>query len=106
MTTSSPAVAPPLLLTEALRDTISALEKSKDAFRSRELGDLRHRLEGLLDASKQPRPPHRITVEVHFPGRPEPATSFSGSLPAPPREGSRRDADSPARFRCVELVDY
>ena len=137
-----PADAPPLRLTEALRDTISALEKSKDAFRSRELGDLRHRLEGLLEASKQPGPPHRIsegvllavsvrywrgckklraedlglnaedvsdrliTVEVHFLGRPEPATSFSGSLPAPPREGSRRDADSPTRFRCVELVDY
>jgi CheY-like chemotaxis protein len=44
----------PLLLIEALRDAIDVLEKTKDAFRSRELGDLRHRLEDLLQVAKTP----------------------------------------------------
>jgi DNA-binding response OmpR family regulator len=43
----------PLLLIEALRDTIAVLEKTKDAFHSRELGELRHRLENLLLISKE-----------------------------------------------------
>jgi CheY-like chemotaxis protein len=44
----APPNASPLLLIEALRDTIEVLEKTKDSFRSRELGELRHRLEQLL----------------------------------------------------------
>ena len=42
----------PLLLIDALRDTIAVLEKSKDSFRSRDLGDLRKKLEQLLDTEK------------------------------------------------------
>jgi DNA-binding response OmpR family regulator len=45
----------PLVLVNALRDVIDVLEKSKDAFRSRELGDLRHRLEDLLHANEEQR---------------------------------------------------
>jgi hypothetical protein len=43
----------PLLLIEALRDAIAVLEKTKDSFRSRDLGDLRHRLEELLETSRE-----------------------------------------------------
>lgn len=42
----------PLLLIEALRDAIDVLERTKDAFRSRELGDLRRRLEGFLTVAR------------------------------------------------------
>lgn len=35
-------------LREALRDSVATLERSRHAFRSRELGALRQRLEGLL----------------------------------------------------------
>jgi CheY-like chemotaxis protein len=45
----------PLLLVDALRDTIGVLEKTKDAFRSRDLGELRKKLEKLLDAGKEER---------------------------------------------------
>jgi DNA-binding response OmpR family regulator len=45
----------PLLLVEALRETIDVLEKTKDAFRSRDLGALRKKLEKLLDADKEQR---------------------------------------------------
>jgi DNA-binding response OmpR family regulator len=54
--TTEPRATAPLLLIEALRDTISVLEKTKDAFRSRELGELRHRLENLLLISKEQHP--------------------------------------------------
>ena len=43
----------PLLLIDALRDAIAVLEKTKDSFRSRDLGDLRHRLEELLETSRE-----------------------------------------------------
>ncbi len=39
----------PLVLVSAVRETISVLEKTKGAFKSRELGDLRKRLEFLVD---------------------------------------------------------
>jgi hypothetical protein len=35
-------------LTRAIRDTISTLEKTRSAFKSRQLGDLRQRLETVL----------------------------------------------------------
>jgi hypothetical protein len=35
-------------LSGALKDTIGTLEKTKSAFKSKELGELRRRLEGLL----------------------------------------------------------
>jgi DNA-binding response OmpR family regulator len=44
---------PPLILIDALRDAIAVLEKTKDAFRSRELGDLRRRLEDLLQMGRK-----------------------------------------------------
>ncbi len=47
------AAGVPMLLIDALRDTIDTLEKTKDAFRSRELGDLRRRLETLLDLARE-----------------------------------------------------
>jgi DNA-binding response OmpR family regulator len=39
----------PMVLVNAVRETISVLEKTKGAFKSKELGDLRKRLELLLD---------------------------------------------------------
>lgn len=45
--------ARPLVLLEALRETIAVLEKSKTAFKSRELGELRAKLEQLVQG---PRP--------------------------------------------------
>jgi hypothetical protein len=57
---SEPHGATPLLLIDALRDAIEVLEKTKDAFRSRELGDLRHRLEDLLHASKDQKQSHKL----------------------------------------------
>lgn len=45
----------PLLLVEALRETIAVLEKTKDAFHSRDLGDLRKKLEKLLDMEQEQR---------------------------------------------------
>jgi DNA-binding response OmpR family regulator len=45
-----PGNAPtPLLLVDALRETIAVLEKTKDSFRSRDLGELRRKLERLLE---------------------------------------------------------
>jgi len=38
----------PLLLMDALRETITVLEKSRGAFKSKELGDLRKKLENLI----------------------------------------------------------
>lgn len=38
----------PLVLLEAIRDTIAVLDRTKDAFRSRELGELRKRLASLI----------------------------------------------------------
>jgi CheY-like chemotaxis protein len=46
----------PLLLVDALHETIGVLEKTKDAFRSRDLGDLRKKLEKLLATDAE----HRI----------------------------------------------
>lgn len=40
----------PFLLLEALRDTVAVLEKTKRSFKSKELADLRHKLEALLEA--------------------------------------------------------
>jgi CheY-like chemotaxis protein len=37
----------------ALRETIEVLEKTKSAFKSKELGELRRRLEGLLEQDRQ-----------------------------------------------------
>ncbi len=50
-----PEAAPttPLLILEALRDTIDVLEKTKDSFRSKELADLRRRLEKLLASDRR-----------------------------------------------------
>lgn len=45
----------PLLLLEALRETIEVLEKTKDAFRSRDLGELRKKLTKLLNAERENR---------------------------------------------------
>lgn len=45
----------PLLLVDALRETIGVLEKTKDAFRSRDLGELRRKLETLLSAELEHR---------------------------------------------------
>lgn len=39
----------PLILVDAVRDAIGVLERSKGAFKSRELGELRKKLEALLD---------------------------------------------------------
>ena len=47
----------PLVLIEALRETISVLERTKGAFKSRELGDLRKKLEQLVAGSRGPKPP-------------------------------------------------
>ena len=41
----------PLLLVGAVRETISVLEKTKGSFKSKELGDLRKRLEMLVDGN-------------------------------------------------------
>lgn len=41
-------------LREALHDSVATLERSRHAFRSRELGALRQRLERLLDNLSQP----------------------------------------------------
>ena len=41
----------PAALVEGLKEAISALEKTKRAFKSKELGELRHKLEGLLRES-------------------------------------------------------
>jgi FixJ family two-component response regulator len=38
----------PLLLIDALRETVTVLEKSRGAFKSKELGDLRKKLENLI----------------------------------------------------------
>jgi CheY-like chemotaxis protein len=43
----------PLLLIEALHNAIGTLEKTKDAFRSKELGALRRQLENLLGAASR-----------------------------------------------------
>jgi DNA-binding response OmpR family regulator len=43
------ASAGPLILVNALRETISVLEKTRSSFKSKELGDLRRRLELLLN---------------------------------------------------------
>jgi len=40
-------------LHKALQETIGVLEKTKQSFKSKELGELRRRLEGLLTASQQ-----------------------------------------------------
>lgn len=40
----------PFLLLDALRETVAVLERTKTAFKSRELADLRHKLEALLEA--------------------------------------------------------
>lgn len=40
---------PPITAVNAIRDTVATLVRTKDAFRSRELGDLRKRLEAVLD---------------------------------------------------------
>ncbi len=53
---SLPAGHSPLLLVDALHETIGVLEKTKDAFRSRDLGDLRKKLEKLLATDAE----HRI----------------------------------------------
>ena len=45
----------PLILLEALRETILTLEKTKSSFKSRELADLRHKLEALLGEAR-PKP--------------------------------------------------
>jgi FixJ family two-component response regulator len=44
----------PVLLLEALRDTVAVLEKTKRSFKSKELADLRHKLEALLAAPHAP----------------------------------------------------
>lgn len=41
----------PLVLVSAVRETISVLEKTKGSFKSKELGDLRKRLEMLVDGN-------------------------------------------------------
>ena len=49
---AKPATGPsPLLLIEALHNAIDTLEKTKDAFRSKELGALRRQLENLLSTA-------------------------------------------------------
>jgi len=40
----------PLVLVDAIRETVVVLERSKGAFKSRELGELRRRLQALLDS--------------------------------------------------------
>ena len=40
--------ARPLLLLNALRETITVLEKTRSSFKSKDLGDLRRKLESLL----------------------------------------------------------
>lgn len=54
----------PLLLVEALRETIAVLEKTKDSFRSRDLGELRKKLESLLDVEREQRKPNGIKPAV------------------------------------------
>jgi DNA-binding response OmpR family regulator len=44
-------VSGPMVLVNAVRETISVLEKTKGSFKSKELGDLRKRLELLMDGS-------------------------------------------------------
>ncbi len=44
----------PEALTEGLRETISVLEKTKHAFKSKDLGELRRKLEVLVAEAKQP----------------------------------------------------
>lgn len=47
----------PVVLVEAIRETIAVLERTKDAFRSRELGELRARLMHLLAETPEPKIP-------------------------------------------------
>jgi len=57
---AAPADAP---WRSAISDTIAVLEKTKHSFRSRELGQLRHRLEGLLESPAVDREPAaRVTA--------------------------------------------
>jgi len=42
-------------LVTALRDTIEVLEKTKNAFKSKELGELRRRLETIVRSGEPPR---------------------------------------------------
>jgi DNA-binding response OmpR family regulator len=42
----------PVVLLEAIRETIAVLDRTKDAFRSRELGELRRRLEALVSSGE------------------------------------------------------
>jgi hypothetical protein len=42
----------PLLLIDAVRETVAVLQKTKGAFKSKELGDLRKKLEALLQVKE------------------------------------------------------
>ena len=42
------------VLTDSLKETIDVLEKTKKAFRSKELGSLRTKLEGVLEGLAAP----------------------------------------------------
>lgn len=66
-----PSPSHPLLLVNALRETINVLEKTKNSFRSKELGELRKKLELLINSAK---------AEPHAPKSAPPTTS-SGSTP-------------------------
>lgn len=44
-------------LSRAIRDAITTLERTRSAFKSKQLGDLRHRLERVLEEESEGRPP-------------------------------------------------
>jgi len=50
------AMNQPTVLVNALRETIAVLEKTKSAFKSKDLGELRRRLEAILREQEQERP--------------------------------------------------
>lgn len=50
---------PPVVLVQALRETIAVLEKTKHAFKSKELGELRRRLEVLVPRPERPEAPKK-----------------------------------------------
>ena len=44
-------------LSRAIRDAITTLERTRSAFKSKQLGDLRHRLERVLEEEGEDPPP-------------------------------------------------
>lgn len=63
------AAARPVVLLEALWETIAVLEKTKSSFKSKELGQLRRRLETLVSGDDSPKEPGVSPTDDHLPAR-------------------------------------